>query len=97
MRPAPTVSFILVGSGNAPGTGGASATISGLSFASFDMTPTAAMAGADCGTSSWASGTTVVCLQSSSSDVSSSQTTVTVSAVTGTTQHLFTFDGSFCG
>ena len=91
---APAVSFVLVGSGNAPTSGGATATISGLSFSAVDATATAMVAEADCGTASWASGTTVVCLQSVPLNAGSSQTTVTVAAVTGTTMSLFTFDGS---
>ena len=94
VREAPAVSVNHVGSGNAPGTGGASATISGLSFATADMTPTAMLAESDCSTTSWASGTTVVCRQAAPSNAGSSQTTVTVSSVSGTSHGLFTFDGS---
>jgi len=88
------VSFVRVGSGNAPTSGGATATVSGLSFSAVDATATALMAEADCGTTLWASGTTVVCLQSVLLNAGSSLTAVTVAAVTGTTIYFFTFDGS---
>ena len=92
-RAAPAVSWNVVSSSNAPTSGVATATLSGLSFAPTDMTPTAAMAEADCSTTSWASGTTVLCLQSLPFNAGSSQTTVSVASVAGTALSLFTLDG----
>jgi hypothetical protein len=48
---------------NAPTTGGAVVTISGLDFGATDLTPTAAAArGGICRTTAWSSGTTVQCV-----------------------------------
>ena len=49
---------------NMPSSGSLTATLSGLAFASTDLTPTAAVALTNCATTSWKSGTTVRCLTS---------------------------------
>ena len=92
---APVVSVFSVGlNGNAPSTGGLPATAFGLGFASFDATPTAAVASVGCATSSWISRTAVECRMASGGE--SKAISITVAAVTGTLGSLraFTFNGS---
>ena len=77
-----------------PSSGGLTATVGGLAFASVDATPTGTLAGADCATSSWASGTVVQCLAMPAMQTTSAVATVTVGSVAGTGLQMFTFDGS---
>ena len=87
------MSFLAVGKGNMPGSGGLSATLSGLGYAALDATPTGTVARFDCATSSWASGTSATCLASSATQTTTTVATVTVATVSGTSAGLFTFDG----
>ena len=90
---APAVSFVNAGARNLPMSGGATATLSGLAFATYDATPTGTVGGADCQTASWTTGTTVSCLTASGS-TSMAKATVTVAGVAGTLNGYFTFDGA---
>ena len=80
---------------NAATSGGATVTISGLSFGVYGFTPTGhAVADVDCGTTSWSSATTAQCLLSTPTTLSTSYSKVTVGAVVGTkASSVFTFDG----
>ena len=96
---APVVSFATVSSGNAPTSGGATVTLSGLAFASINLTPTFSVAAIDCATSAWTSGTTVQCRMSAASSgnlayVAAKDGAMTVSSVSGTAYSLFSFDGA---
>jgi hypothetical protein len=91
---APVASRALVGDSNIPASGGLSMTLSGLSFAGTDLTPTGSVADIDCATSSWASATSVQCLAASATATSVTKTTVTVASVSGTLNSFFTFDGA---
>ena len=76
-------------------SGGASVTVTGLSFNSVHLTSSAAVATIDCATTSWASSTTLSCLHSFVSLASTDAVLgVTVAAVAGTVQNAFTFDGT---
>ena len=90
LHAAPAVSHV----GNMASSGGLTATVSGLAFASVDATPTGTIAGADCATSSWASGTTVQCLVMPAMQPGCAAAFVTVSSVAGTGLRMFTFDGN---
>ena len=80
---------------NAATSGGATVTISGLSFGVYGFTPTGhAVKEVDCGTTSWSSATTAQCLLSTPTTLSTSYSKVTVGAVVGTkATSVFTFDG----
>ena len=80
---------------NAATSGGATVTISGLSFGVYGFTPTGhAVKEVDCGTTSWSSATTAQCLLSTPTSLSTSYSKVTVGAVVGTkASSVFTFDG----
>ena len=70
---------------NAATSGGATVTISGLSFGVYGFTPTGhAVKEVDCGTTSWSSATTAQCLLSAPTSLSTSYSKVTVGAVVGT-------------
>ena len=95
---APAVSFASVGVKNAPTSGGATVTLSGLAFASINLTPTFSVATIDCATSAWTSGTTVQCRMSAASSgnlayVAAKDGAMTVSSVSGTAYAMFSFDG----
>ena len=81
-----------------PHSGLLSATLSGLSFAAADLTPTVTLGEAYCATASWASATSVSCYAAASSS-GDDLVTVTVSGATGTGVGVFTFDGAYacCG
>jgi hypothetical protein len=93
LTPAPTVSF--VDSFNAGMTTGWSVTVSGLNFgASLDTTPTSRLGLSDCGTTSWASQTSVVCHLTRGDGVEHTGTITAVSVV-GTRTSTFSYDGPF--
>ena len=94
MCSAPALSLASLGVNNAPSSGGLTATLSGLAFASIDLTPTAALASVDCVTSSWKSGTTVACLMASATATEIGTHVTTVASIAGTANSLFTFDGA---
>ena len=80
---------------NLPTSGGATATLSGLDFATYDHTQTGTVGSIDCSTTSWMTGTTVLCLSAASPDVSTThKATITVAGVVGTVSTYFTFDGA---
>jgi len=72
-------------------SGAISVTVSGLSFAAADLSPTAVVSTATCSTAAWTSATTVHCLSASGDLPSVVQ--VTVASAVGTGQKMFTFDG----
>ena len=79
---------------NVPLTGGASATLNGLAFATYDLTPTGTIGGGDCGTTSWTAKTTLTCRSEAATDLYGAAV-VTVAAVPGTlVASAFSFDGS---
>ena len=80
---------------NAATSGGATVTISGLSFGVYGFTPTGhAVVDVDCGTTSWTSATTAQCLLSAPTTLITSYSKVTVGAVVGTKAlSVSTFDG----
>ena len=82
--------------GNAPITGGSTATISGLNFGAYSFTASVSATGVDmCGTASWTSGTTVECRMIAATAMKTSYAKVTVGAVVGTrVRFYFTFDGT---
>ena len=85
------VSFL--SSDNAALTGGFSVTVSGVSFSGLtETTPTAAVGTSSCGTTSWASGTSVVC-QLSPGDGIAVSAFATVLSVVGTRSSAFSYDG----
>ena len=93
LTPAPTVSF--VDSFNAGMTTGWSVTVSGMNFgASLDTTPTSRLGLSDCGTTSWASQTSVVCFLTRGDGVEHTGTITAVSVV-GTRTSTFSYDGPF--
>jgi len=74
-----------------------SVTVSGLNFNTVDTTVTVLIALNGCGTASWTSGTSVVCLQSSSGTPADSSMVATVAAAfVSTAVSAFTFDGILC-
>ena len=78
---------------NLPVSGGATATLNGLAFASYDATPTGSIGGGVCGTTSWTTGTQVTCRNGAVTDLYGAAV-VTVAAVAGTlVASAFTFDG----
>jgi hypothetical protein len=78
---------------NVGATGGGSVTISGLSFGSEVVTPTASLAVAEmCGSAAWTSATTVACAPMAYRG-SALRTGTSVSAVAGTLTGQFSFDG----
>ena len=82
------------GFSNLPLSGGATATLSGLAFATYNPTPTGTVGSIDCSTTSWTAGTTVLCRTDASPDVARTHmTTITVAGVVGTLDSFFTFDG----
>ena len=98
---APAVSSCFAGVGNTPFSGGSTATLGGLNFATCDLTQTAAVASVDCATLSWSSGTAVNCLWMASVTLASllETTRVTVASSSGTLDStlMFSFDGSQTG
>ena len=97
MSAAPVASYEVVWNGAA--SGGAMVTITGMNFGSYGFTATANVAfDADCGTMSWSSATTVACMLSAATTLTTSYTKVTVGAVVGTKAiKAFTFDGARMG
>ena len=92
VTPAPTVSF--VDSVNAGMTTGWSVTVSGVNFgASLDTTPTSRLGLSDCGTTSWASATSVVCFLTQG-DADAPTGTITAVSVAGTRTSTFSYDGA---
>ena len=89
--PAPVVSFVV--EANAAPSAGWSVTVSGVSFARLDGTMSVTIGGQPCGTLSWASGTSAVCLASGGDGVQKT-VTATVSGVVGTRSQSFSFDGT---
>ena len=76
---------------NAPHSGDASVTVSGLNFGSSVYTATTAIGSAPCSTSMWTSGTSVACQMGIA--LAEAQTSeLTVGGVVGTGYHIFTFD-----
>ena len=72
-----------------------SLTVSGLNFAAVNKTPSGKSAAATCSTASWASASSVVCLQSNYGTPADSSVIVTVTdGYVGTRSNVFTFDGS---
>ena len=93
LNPAPTVSF--VDSFNACMTTGWSVTVSGVNFgASLDTTPTSRLGLSDCGTTLWASQTSVVCFLTRGDGVEHTSTITAVSVV-GTRTSTFSYNGPF--
>jgi hypothetical protein len=86
---------------NAPFSGYASVTVSGLDFGVGEHTATAGLERAGsgdvgvCFSSSWTSATTLACLSNESSDMLMGAS-VTVAAVSGTGKPIFSFDGALC-
>jgi hypothetical protein len=84
---------------NAPFSGYASVTVSGLNFGVAEHTATAALSGAGsgdvglCFSSSWTSLTTLACLSNESRNILT-VASVTVAVVSGTGQLIFSFDGA---
>ena len=87
---------------NAATSGGATVTISGLSFGVYGFTPTANVAfDADCGTTSWSSATSVACTLRATTRLTTSYSKLRMgqdavgSALVGTKATMvFTFDGA---
>jgi hypothetical protein len=81
---------------NAPFSGCASLTVSGLNFGVGEHTATAGLGDVGvCFSSSWTSATTLACLSNESSDILMGAS-VTVAAVSGTGTPIFSFDGVLC-
>jgi hypothetical protein len=78
---------------NAVVTAGWSVTVTGISFAPLTETPSARVGLSSCGTTSWASGTAVVCLLAQGYGTAAT-VTATVAGVVGTRTALFSFDGA---
>ena len=79
---------------NRPYSTAASVTIAGLNFAPVDATPTAQAGLNACGTAAWASGTSVLCMQTLGATPADVSAVVTVDSIyIGTQQIAFTFDG----
>ncbi len=84
---------------NAPFSGYASVTVSGLNFGVGEHTATAGLKGAErgdvgvCFSSSWTSATTLACLSNESRDILM-VASVTVAVVSGTGHLIFSFDGA---
>merc|ERR550537_708803 len=76
---------------NAPHTGDGSVTVTGLGFGVFEYTATAALGSAACSTSSWSSGTSVVC-QAREYYEYAGYVEVTVGALSGTGAAVYTWD-----
>lgn len=75
-------------------TAGWSVTVSGLNFgASLGTTPTSGLGRSECGTTSWASATSVACFLSRG-DGAEHASTMTVESVAGTGASTFSYDGS---
>ena len=78
---------------NGAASGGASISISGMSFGESDLIPSASIALTVCDTSSWSSGTGIVCLQARGSGVGTMSSVVVVTTgLKGTLTDVFTFD-----
>ena len=90
---------------NAATSGGATVTISGLSFGVYGFTPTANVAfDADCGTTSWSSATSVACTLRATTTLTTSYSKLRMGqdevgrALVGTKATMvFTFDGAGIG
>jgi hypothetical protein len=82
-------------SSNSPTTGGASVTISGLGFAFTDFTPTLALRqtteSRSCSTTTWVSGSQVLCHAGSAARQASSSSFI-IGGVVGTSLRAFTYD-----
>ena len=78
---------------NAVVTAGWSVTVTGISFAPLTETASARVGLSSCGTASWASGTTVVCLLAQGYGTAA-MVLATVAGVVGTRTALFSFDGA---
>ncbi len=87
---APIVSFTRPQ--NTAGSDGGLVTVSGLDFLSSDATATARLGSQSCGTTSWASGTSVVCSATAETGTAI-DTVTTVGSFVGTWTGGFTFDG----
>ena len=85
------VSF--VDSFNVATTVGWSVTVSGVSFGALDATPSSRLGLSSCGTSSWASSTSVVCLPIGGQGVAH-DIYMTVAATVGTQAKTFSYDGA---
>jgi hypothetical protein len=91
---APVLSSVhLTGPDNSARSGGTTATLLGLSFGASDRTPTAAVASVICGSTSWCSSTSAVCLAVTGGVGSSESMGMTVASVVGTLTSSFSFDG----
>jgi hypothetical protein len=84
---------------NSAVSGGSSVTLSGLGFGSYDLSATAALSEAACGTSAWTSATTVGCLSRAAvTNVFVSAVTVGLGVGTQMLAHIcFSFDGKSSG
>jgi hypothetical protein len=78
---------------NAPFTGRASVTVTGLNFGSVDYTASSFNHGSLCVTHAWGSSTSVIC-QGAVAVFALAQVVMTVGAVSGTGMSLFTCDGT---
>jgi hypothetical protein len=76
---------------NAPMSGSASVTVTGLNFGLYDYTDSARLASRTCSTASWSSKSSITC-KSGVSDEPFPTVAITVSALAGTHISLFTFD-----
>jgi hypothetical protein len=81
---------------NAPPSGDGSVTVTGLGFGLFEYTATATFGTAACSTTSWSSGTSVVCQASDYYDYPG-YVEVTVGAMTGTGASVHTYDPGRAG
>jgi hypothetical protein len=86
---APAVTFI--SKFNAPTSGGASLTVSGVNLGNSDYSVSVNIAGTSCLTSSWKSDSSVVCLSASGTGPQKSSY-VTVAQIVGTALETFTYD-----
>ena len=87
---APVVSF--VAEANAAMSAGYSVTVSGMNFGAGAVTPTATIGTSSCGTSSWASTTSVVCFSHAGESVGL-DVRVTAIGTVGTHTAAFSYDG----
>ena len=94
MHTVPVVSFLWPE--NTASSDGGLVTVSGLDFLSSDATATAGLGSQSCSTTSWASGTSVVCSAKAEAGTAIDAVT-TVGGVIGTQTGGFTFDGPHLG